>query len=461
MGIKFKQHLIPATLALSILTTPLCAKEGGSSAGLILLQGNGARASALGEAFSSVSDDISGFHYNPASLDTLTKAHASFQYQSGIFEDSFSQFVIGAPLQEGAIGVSIGYYDGGEIRLFDGTEVRNVTAKTDLAVSLGFARSLGRASFGLTGKYLSTELAETDNASAVAADVGFQIPIGSRFRFGTALQNFGTQMEFHTEGEDLPQVFRAGASYQLPVPSVPVHVHFEVPYFFNEKETSPSFGIETLMGPLAFRAGYRSNTDLEGFSAGTGIFYRQISFDYSFGLVEDFDSRHKLNLSFRFGNKNKKPAFVNKQNPDNVEIPRRQTIGEAFLNQKRKKKRSITLQAKPAKSLTTGEKKKTTPSTVFSTKQKGKKDGLRAQKREVFEINKNKLTPIPTKKNLEHAQVKDRPKYYIMKPGDTLEKIALRFYGTIEIWPLIYDQNEELINNPDIIDLTGHKIELP
>lgn len=40
---------------------------------------------------------------------------------------------------------------------------------------------------------------------------------------------------------------------------------------------------------------------------------------------------------------------------------------------------------------------------------------------------------------------------YTVRPGDTLSSIALRFYGSRARWPVIYQANKSVINNPDAI----------
>ena len=64
---------------------------------------------------------------------------ASFQFQQGIADDSFSRLIIGNPFKKSALGISVGYYNGGNLELFDGDTTRSVTAKRDLLLSLGGA----------------------------------------------------------------------------------------------------------------------------------------------------------------------------------------------------------------------------------------------------------------------------------------------------------------------------------
>src|SRR5687767_928652 len=83
--------------SLIALTGTLHAKGTGTSGGLTLIESPSARASSMGEAFSAMTNDISAFGYNPASLQSLEHGQASFMYQQGLVEDAFGQFMIGGP----------------------------------------------------------------------------------------------------------------------------------------------------------------------------------------------------------------------------------------------------------------------------------------------------------------------------------------------------------------------------
>ncbi len=45
------------------------------------------------------------------------------------------------------------------------------------------------------------------------------------------------------------------------------------------------------------------------------------------------------------------------------------------------------------------------------------------------------------------------PKNYIVRPGDSLWKIAQKFYGSGRYWPKIYEANRDRIGNPNIIKI--------
>ena len=75
----------------------------------------------------------------------------------------------------------------------------------------------------------------------------------------------------------------------------------DAPYYLNEQEARPAVGLEVNLGLISLRAGYKSGSDLEEFSVGTGFMLGRSSLDYSYGLVEELDSQHRVSLSMRFG----------------------------------------------------------------------------------------------------------------------------------------------------------------
>lgn len=50
--------------------------------------------------------------------------------------------------------------------------------------------------------------------------------------------------------------------------------------------------------------------------------------------------------------------------------------------------------------------------------------------------------------------------YYVIVSGDTLSKIALRYYGDAKQYPRIFEANREVIGDPDRI-YPGQKIRIP
>ena len=54
----------------------------------------------------------------------------------------------------------------------------------------------------------------------------------------------------------------------------------------------------------------------------------------------------------------------------------------------------------------------------------------------------------------------DPAEFYTIVPGDSLSKIAKRYYGDAMKYPLIFEANREVIKNPDLI-YPGQQIRIP
>ena len=49
---------------------------------------------------------------------------------------------------------------------------------------------------------------------------------------------------------------------------------------------------------------------------------------------------------------------------------------------------------------------------------------------------------------------------YVVESGDSLSKIAKKFYGDAHDWKRIYEENREVIHNPDMIQ-PGWRLKIP
>jgi hypothetical protein len=75
-----------------------------------------------------------------------------------------------------------------------------------------------------------------------------------------------------------------------------------------------------------------------------------------------------------------------------------------------------------------------------------------------IEIEKTKQARIATTRI--DSATPDRPGEYIVEVGDTLSRIALKYYGSRFKWEKIYEANKPTMKNPDYI-YVGQKIILP
>lgn len=401
-----------ATILTAFSPSFLLAKGAGTSGGLTLIEASGARAAALAEAFSAMSNELCAMNYNPGSLGTLQSGQASFMYQKGMMEDSYGQFLIGAPTARGAWGLQVGYYNGGTMDIsYDGVTSQTVNAQKDVMVNLGLGRKLRSASVGVNLKYLSSQLIEKEKATAYAADFGLSMALGSRVRVGGAVQNIGTQLKYVQEGDSLPRIVRAGMAVSLVRGNSPLSLLVDAPYFVNEAEVRPALGLELGIGALALRAGYRKLGATNEFTIGTGFLLGKTSFDYSFGMMQDLESQQRVSLSMRFGGA-AAPA------PE-------------FAKKKEEKKKAETVVALPVNA---------------------------PEKR--FLGSANKMPVIKTQTLASRELPRKASRVYFVKPGDSLGKISSKYYGRSDMWKNIYNANKHLIDDPKNLE-PGQKILIP
>ena len=71
-----------------------------------------------------------------------------------------------------------------------------------------------------------------------------------------------------------------------------------------------------------------------------------------------------------------------------------------------------------------------------------------------------KPAPTGTASTGKDAPVEAKVEYYVIESGDTLGKIAKRYYGNAMAYPKIFEANREIIHDPDKI-FVGQKIRIP
>ncbi len=54
----------------------------------------------------------------------------------------------------------------------------------------------------------------------------------------------------------------------------------------------------------------------------------------------------------------------------------------------------------------------------------------------------------------------DATQYHVVVKGDTLSKIAEKYYGDPSLYPKIFEANRDILKNPDLIRV-GQKLRIP
>ncbi|MBD3225111.1 MAG: PorV/PorQ family protein, partial [Caldithrix sp.] len=168
--------------------------------------GAGARGTALGDAYTAVTNDVSGMYWNPAGIQKIDRLAVGVS-RTELFADITYDYVGAAyPINSNnTIGVSMLMLNSGEIERTTIAEPQG-TGETfntfHSALGITVARRLTqRFDLGVTIKYISEELYR-EKASTLAFDIGSQFDTGIYgMRIGMILANFGGKMKF--DGPDL------------------------------------------------------------------------------------------------------------------------------------------------------------------------------------------------------------------------------------------------------------------
>jgi len=188
----------------------------GTTAANFLEMGIGSAGCAMGEAYVSVTRDLTSVYWNPAGLSYMSMNEVQFAYQPWIAGIHLSFAGAAIPLQKyGTFALSFTGMN------FGRTEVTNLgmqegTGETysamDMTVGLSYARKLAEwFGFGSSIKYIRSSIWHM-SASAAALDLGviintpFFSPDGKRengLSIGMSISNYGTRMKY--EGIDLLQ----------------------------------------------------------------------------------------------------------------------------------------------------------------------------------------------------------------------------------------------------------------
>jgi len=305
LGAKITK-IVGIQLIASFLAVSFSYGAGTSSAQFLKL-GAGARAAAMGEAFTAVADDVTAAYWNPAGLTQIKSPEISLMHNDHLVGSQYQYLGAALPVGSNFLGVSLYRLDFGSIDGYTAADVKNGSFDAgSFAGSLSWAKPFGeRLNFGVTAKYIQSSI-ENEKATSFAADLGFLYEIQG-YKVGLALQHLGPQMKFVQEEEDLPQTIRGGVSHRYFQEALLLSLDFSKP---RDNDMSLHGGLEYNLNPMfSLRSGYKltpgNNIDVDGVtnvSAGLGINLSKFTFDYAFVPFGDLGDTHRISFLFRFAN---------------------------------------------------------------------------------------------------------------------------------------------------------------
>lgn len=288
---------------LSLLISP--AVEAAETAAFLNL-GDGARALALGSAFTALGADANSLYWNPAGIAGLEKREVTVSHAELAQKTRQQFFGYAHPTSQGAFGASLSYLSHAKI---DGRDsAGRATAgydASDAVLGLSYGRKTELADLGATVKYLRTHIGSAE-AQTFALDVGARKPVGA-FIFGATVRNLGPGLKFDSERNDLPLRLALGAAYKL------AGGHAVAAEFVNGPRGAGSnagIGGEFQAVKNAFlRCGFTTLSRIpggsnfnaaQGLTLGLGFNNQRWSVDYAAVSMGELGSAHRFTFGARF-----------------------------------------------------------------------------------------------------------------------------------------------------------------
>ncbi|MFQ6066916.1 MAG: PorV/PorQ family protein [bacterium] len=277
-----------------ILTSYTYAGGPGTTAANFLKIGVGARATAMGEAFTALADDGTSLYWNPAGLSQIKGGELSATYNLWFDDIRQGYLSIGFPSLGGTLGLAANYVDMGTLEGRDrlGNPTGNFTA-SDLEMMVGYARKIFPTfNIGFGVGIIQDTIAE-DKESAFLANLGLLTKVSKPLSLGFVVQNIGTELA----SDPLPLTLRVG----LALRPGPFTVALDL-VKSTDDDTYYCVGAEWwIAGLMALRLGYKSNQDTgSGLTAGLGFKVATVDLDYAYVDYGDLGNTHRISMGFKW-----------------------------------------------------------------------------------------------------------------------------------------------------------------
>lgn len=294
-------------LIIILSSATLLAQSAGKSGASFLKNGFGARNIAMGDLGVVGVNDLTALNYNPALLSEYQAPQVMLTHNQSI-QDLSTQLVgasfslWGIPL---AVGINNTSINDLEIRTVASDEPQSYFNAHYMfgSLSTGF-QIYENLSFGVTTKYVYENLF-SDEAAGWAFDFGLSyFDIIDGLDIGASYRNIGSLDKLRNEATKLPADLRLGLAYGLDINSINSELNLigGVQKYVETDDTHIHAGGEVFYDNIiALRLGYMTGYESKGLTAGLGLYWEGLNFDYaftpySFGL----GSAHTISLMYSF-----------------------------------------------------------------------------------------------------------------------------------------------------------------
>ena len=307
---RFIRCILLAAVTLTATDAYAQNDNAGTTGFSFLKVGVGARAAALGGAYTAISGDLESTAWNPAGIYDGGERAAAVSLTSYLVDTEAGFLCVALPSGSRMWAVSVNYFTYGDLqRTSKEGEVTGTFGAFDVATGLTAAQRVwgDRLTLGATAKWIYSGI-DDFSADAMAVDLGVLArgPIPG-MTVGASMSNLGTVRSGFTKGyeDSLPVLLRVGVSHRP--------AHFPVPVLLsgdiaipNDNDAYFTFGAEIrLAGGLTLRPGYslqQSGLDGDealGLSTGAGLDLKGMRFDYAYASFPALGDVHRVSLSGR------------------------------------------------------------------------------------------------------------------------------------------------------------------
>ncbi len=249
----------------------------------------GARAAAMGGAFTALADDGSSLYWNPAGITQIENQQFFATYN--LWFQSISQGYLSYifPFGESIAGFALNYVDMGKIQGYDedGFPTHQFGA-SNVLFQIAYAKKIAAGfSLGISGGYLTDDI-DNDQQTAFQANIGLMKSL-SKVNIGFAVQNVGSSLK----NDPLPLTCKVGLATKISNITLACDAAFPA-----DNEIYFCAGLEfPLSQTFTLRGGYRSNQDIgSGISAGIGFNLNKIILDYAYVPYAELGDTHRISL---------------------------------------------------------------------------------------------------------------------------------------------------------------------
>lgn len=290
-----------------LLITSVTFGQSAGNAGMSFLKiGFGARHLAMSDFGIVGTNEITSFNYNPALISKFESSQIVFAHNQWM--QDLSSNMIGASFELFSLPFALTINNTSikdiEVRTMPGEVQSTFNANyMYIGISTGF-KVYENLAAGLTLRYVYENLF-SDESSGILFDFGLHyFDLIKNLDLGFSLRNLGSVDVLRTEETQLPTDLRFGAAYKISAESInteftvlggyqnytPVndsHIHLGGEAYYDEV--------------VAVRLGYMTGYESKGLTAGLGLQWKGVNFDYAYTPFDfNLGNSHTISLMYTF-----------------------------------------------------------------------------------------------------------------------------------------------------------------